>query len=195
MATIIEDDGNGKEFPKEPIDKDLLLGSIRDFQPKGVIMGVEKVIEPKANAYGKVTISTILTIVGSMEKCRKYILDENGQYTMYKDEKTGEERRDIEVADGNLCTVFFPFYAVPKGEGLDENTTLLITPGTSSYSFFNEAYMDAEEVPEGNTKAFKTTFKEMKEVLDGFTFKGMYAEGGTKRKFPFLKCERVKEEE
>ena len=195
MATIEKSEGN-KKFPREPIDKDLLLSSLRDYKKDGVAMGVEKVIEPKLNSYGKVTINTVLTVIGSFPKCRKYILDEEGQYTFYVDDRTGEERRDIEVGDGQLCTVFFPFYAVPKGEGLDENTTLLITPGTSSYSFFREAYIDAEELPgDMGNEAFSTNFKEMKEVLQGFEFRGKYAEGGNKRKFSFLKCERVEEEE
>lgn len=195
MAQIEKSEGD-KKFPREPVDKDLLLSSLKDYQKKGVILGVEKVIEPKSNQFGKVTINCILTVIGQFPKLRQYILDEEGQYTFYKDEKTGEERRDIEVKDGNLCTVFFPFYAVPKGDGLDENTTLLITPGTSSYSFFREAYIDAEELPSdmGND-AFSTNFAEMKEVLQGFTFKGKYAEGGSKRKFAFLKCERVSEED
>ena len=195
MATIEKSEGN-KKFPREPIDKDLLLSSLRDYKKDGVVLGVEKVIEPKLNSYGKVTINTVLTVIGSFEKCRKYILDDEGQYTFYVDDRTGEERRDIEVGDGQLCTVFFPFYAVPKGEGLDENTTLLITPGTSSYSFFREAYIDAEELPvDMGNEAFSTNFKEMKEVLQGFEFRGKYAEGGNKRKFSFLKCERIEEVE
>ena len=178
------------------MDKDLLLSSLRDYQKKGAVLGVEKVIEPRLNSYGKVTINTILTVVGSFEKGRKYILDDEGQYTFYTDDRTGEERRDIEVGDCQLCTVFFPFYAVPKGEGLDENTTLLITPGTSSYSFFREAYIDAEELPaDMGNDAFSTNFAEMKEVLQGFTFRGKFAEGGSKRKFAYLKCERVEEVE
>lgn len=195
MAQLEKTEGD-KKFPREPIDKDLLLSSLRDYQKEGVILGVEKVIEPKLNQFGKVTINAIFTVVGSFPKCRKYILDDEGQYTFYIDERTGEERRDIEVGDANLCTIFFPFYAVPKGEGLDENTPLLITPGTSSYSFFREAYIDAEELPEdmGNS-AFSTNFAEMKEVLNGFTFKGKFAEGGSKRKFAFLKCERVDDNE
>jgi len=194
LATIIEDTGGDKKFPKEPVDKDLLLSSLRDYQKGGVVLGVEKVIEPKLNSYGKVTINTILTIIGSFEKCRQYILDEDGQYTFYVDEKSGEKRRDVKVDDGQLATVFFPFYAVPQGDGLDENTTLVITPGTSSYSFFREAYIDAEELPaDMGLDAFSTNFKEMKEVLNGFTFRGRYAEGGSKRKFAYLKCEGVEE--
>lgn len=183
-----------KVFPKEPVDKDLLLGSLRDFAKDGVELGVEKVIEPRLNSYGKVTINCVFTIVGSMPKCRQYVLDSEGQYTFYTDDKTGEERRDIKVDDGELCTVFFPFYAVPKGEGLDENTTLLITPGTSSYSFFRTAFIDAGELPaDMGDKAFSTNFAEMKEVLNGFTFVGKYAVGGSKRKFAYLKCERIEE--
>jgi len=181
-----------KVFPKEPVDKELLLGSLRDYAKDGVVMGVEKVIEPRLNTYGKVTINTVFTIVGEMPKCRQYILDEDGQYTYYVDDKTGEERRDIKVDDGQLCTVFFPFYAVPKGEGLDENTKLLITPGTSSYSFFRTAFIDAGELPaDMGNQAFSTNFAELKEVLEGFEFVGKYAVGGSKRKFAYLQCERV----
>ena len=195
MAELVKDEGGDKKFPKEPVDKELLLSSLRDYKKDGVAIGVEKVIEPKLNAYGKVTISTILTIIGSMPKCRQYILDEEGQYTFYIDDKTGDERRDIKVDDGQLCTVFFPFYAVPKGDGLDENTTLLITPGTSSYSFFKCAFISAEELPSDmGEQAFTTNFKELKEVLDGFTFIGKYAVGGSKRKFNYLECEQIKEE-
>ena len=194
MATIEKSEGQGKLFPKEPIDKELLLSSLRDYKKDGVVLGVEKVITPKLNSFGKATINTLFTVIGSFDKCRKYILDEEGQYTFYLDDKTGEKRRDIEIGDANLCTVFFPFYAVPRGEGLDENTTLVITPGTSSYSFFREAYIDAGELPaDMGNDAFSTDFKEMKEVLEGFTFRGKYAEGGSKRKFMYLKCERIEE--
>lgn len=195
MVKIVEEQTT-KLFPKEPVDKELLLGSLRDYAKDGVIMGVEKVIEPRKNQFGKVTINMIFTIIGTMPKCRKYVLDENGQYTFYTDDKTGEERRDIEVGDGNLCSVFFPFYAVPKGDGdeIGEDTPLLITPGTSSWSFFSQAYIDAEELPSDINQSFLTDFKEMKEVLEGFTFKGKYATGGSKRKFAYLLCERVEEE-
>lgn len=196
MATIVEDNEQ-KVFPKEPMDKELLLSSLRDYAQEGVLMGVDKIITPRKNAYGKATINTILRILGEMPKARKYILDEEGQYTFYTDDKTGEERRDIEIGEGHMATVFFPFYAVPKGDGeLDENTTLVITPATSSYSFFREAFINAGELPSdmGN-QAFSTNFTEMKEVLEGFTFIAKHQIGGTKRKFPYLLCERVEEVE
>ena len=193
MVEILKDEGT-KKFPKEPMDKDLLLSSLRDYKKDGTEIGVEKVIEPRANAFGKVTINSILRVIGEFPKSRQYILDDEGQYTFYIDDRTGEERRDIQVADGHMATVFFPFYAVPQGEGLDENTKLLITPGTSSYSFFKTAYIDAGELPaDMKDQSFITCFAEMKEVLDGFTFIGKYAEGGSKRKFGYLKCDRVEE--
>lgn len=195
MVEIVEENDSSTVFPKEPIDKDLLLSSLRDYNKDGVVLGVEKVLTPKRNKYKKVTINTVLTVIGSMDKGRKYILDEQGQYTFYIDDKTGEKRRDLEVGDCQLCTVFFPFYAVPEGEGLDENTPLLITPGTSSYSFFKEAYINAEALPKdcGNV-SFKTNFKEMKEVVEGFNFRGYYAEGG-KNNFQYLRCEQLDEKE
>ena len=193
MASILQEE-NQKVFAKEPMDKELLLSSLRDFCEDGTMIGVEKVIQPKLNGYGKVTISTILKILGEMPKARKYVLDEEGQYTFYTDDKTGEERRDIEVGEGHMATVFFPFYAVPKDTELDDETTLVITPATSSYSFFREAYINAGELPSdmGNM-SFSTNFKEMKDVVEGFVFIGKHKIGGTKRKFPYLYCERVEE--
>lgn len=197
MAEIIKDEE--KVFPREPCDKTLLLNSIKSFQKDGVILGVEKVIDPKKNNFGKVTINIVFTIVGSMPKCRLYDLDDNGQYIEYEDEMTGETKRKIRIDDGQLSTVFFPFYAnIGKGEdGLDENTTLIITPGTSSYSFFKEALIEMGELPEdmGN-QSVATNFSEIKEACDGFTFRGKYEViKGKNRSFASLKCERVDESE
>lgn len=192
MAQIISDENTDKKFAKEPCDKTLLLGSLRDYAPDGVIMGVEKLLTPKKNDFGKVTLSVIFTIIGTMPKCRLYNLDEEGQYKFVKDDMTGENRREVVVTDGNLATVFFPFYADCKDKEIDENSVLIVTPGTSSYSFFKEGLIDAGELPEdtGNV-AFSTSFKELKEALDGFTFKGKYAKSKSKNKFEFLDVERV----
>ena len=193
MASIIEEEK--KLFPREPLDKTLLLNSLKSYQKDGVMMGVEKVIDPKLNSFGKVTINTVLTITGEMEKCRLYELDNDGQYIEYEDEMTGETRRKIYIDEGTLKTVFFPFYAnIKKGEeGLDENTTLIITPGTSSYSFFKEALINAEELPSdvGNV-SIATNFAELKEALDGFYFLGKYELiKGKTRSFASLKVERA----
>lgn len=196
MAQVVQQEK--KVFPREPCDKSLILTSIKKHQPEGVEMGVEKVIEPKKNAYGKATIPTILTITGDMPKCILYELDDDGQYIEYEDEMTGETRRKMKVDDGSLATVFFPFYATIQGgeDGLDENTTLIITPGTSSYSFFKEALISGGELPSdvGN-QSIATNFKELKECLDGFSFIGKYELiKGKNRSFPSLKCERIEEE-
>ena len=75
MAKVIEQEK--KVFPRDPCDKTLLLGSLKSFQKQGVILGVEKVIDPRKNSYGKASINVVLTIVGSMDKCRLYELDDN----------------------------------------------------------------------------------------------------------------------
>ena len=197
MPQLIEQEDK-KVFPREPMDKSLILSSIKSFQPDGVILGVEKMIEPKKNNFGKVSLNTVFTVVGSMPKARVYDLDENGQYIEYEDEMTGETRRKISIEDGQLKTVFFPFYANIRGDGeLDENTTLIITPGTSSYSFFREAFIDAEELPvDAPNQSIATNFAEIKEACTGFTFRGKHdVIRGKNRSFPYLKCERVSEDE
>ena len=174
MASILEEER--KIYPKEPLDKTLLLNSLKSYQKDGVMLGVEKVIEPKLNTFGKVTINSVLRIVGAMPKCRMYELDEDGQYIQYEDEMTGETRRKIHIDDGEMQSIFFPFYAnIKKGEeGLD----------------------DAEELPKdtGNV-SIATNFAELKEALDGFYFLGKYELiKGKTRSFPSLKCELVEED-
>ena len=169
MAQIIQEEQGDKVFPREPCDKNLILQSIKKHQPDGVMMGVEKVIDAKKNNFGKVTIPVIFTITGEMPKCILYELDDDGQYVEYEDEITGEKKRKLKIDDGQLATVFFPFYAnIKQGEdGLDENTTLIITPD----------------------------FAELKECLDGFVFLGKYEViKGKNRSFPSLLVERVEEE-
>lgn len=196
MAQFIEQEET-KVFPKEPCDKHLILQSIKKHQPEGVEMGVEKVVTPKKNNFGKATIPAILTITGEMPKCILYELDENGQYVIEEDDITGEQKRKLKVDDGSLATVFFPFYAnIKDGEdGLDENTTLIITPGTSSYSFFREALIEGGELPSNvGRQSIATNFAELKECLEGFTFIGKYELiKGKNRSFPSLLVERIEE--
>ena len=198
MAQVIQEEQGDKVFPREPCDKNLILQSIKKHQPDGVMMGVEKVIDAKKNNFGKVTIPVILTITGEMPKCILYELDEDGQYVEYEDEITGEKKRKLKIDDGQLATVFFPFYAnIKQGEdGLDENTTLIITPGTSSYSMFREALIDGGELPSDvGRQSIATNFAELKECLDGFCFLGKYETiKGKNRSFPSLLVERIEEE-
>lgn len=194
MAQIVADEKSADKFPREPCDKKLLLGSLRDYAQEGVEMGVDKVLTPKMTAFGKVSINMILSIVGEMEQCRLYDLDEEGQYQYVDDPMTGEQRIKVKVGNGHMATVFFPFYAVPKGEKgeLDEKTPLLVTPGTSSYSLFREAMIESEFLPaDMGNQSFMTDYAELKEALEGFTFKGFYANGGSKNKFDYLRVERL----
>ena len=189
---------NGTKFPDEPCDKNLYLGSLKSFQENGVVTGVEKVLTPKRRDYStgpKANINMILTILGSMPKCRLYELDDDGQRIPYEDEMTGEKRYKVYIGEGQLKTVFFPFYANIKDgeEGLDDETTLIVTPGTSSYSMFKEALIEMGGLPEdmGN-QAFSTNFAELKEALQGFEFLGKYELiKGKNRSFPSLKVERL----
>ena len=193
MAQLLDEEK--KIFPRESCDKTLLLSSIKSYQKEGVTLGVEKLITPRKNNFGKVSINAILRITGEMPKCRLYELDENGQYIEYEDEMTGETRRKVKIDDGNLETVFFPFYAnIKDGEdGLDENTTLIITPGTSSYSFFKEALIDCGELPEDmSQQSIATNFAELKEAIEGWDFLGKQETiKGKNRSFSSLLCERI----
>ena len=204
MAQLVEEssDKGATVFPKEPMDKGLFLSSLKSFAKDGVETGVEKVLTPKRRDYGsgpKANLPMILKPIGEMPKCRVYDLDENGQYIPYVDEMTGEERNKIKIDDGCMKTVFFPFYAnIKEGEeGLDENTTLIVTPGTSSYSFFKEALIDYGELPSDMGKmAFSTNFAELKEALENWSFIAKYELiKGKNRSFPSLKCERLDKDE
>ena len=203
MAQLMEESNEEKTiFPKEDMDKDLLLSSFKSYAKDGVVLGVEKFLTPKRRDYGsgpKANINMILSVIGSMPKGRMYDLDDDGQYIMYEDEMTGETRRKIKIGDCQLKTVFFPFYANIKEdeEGLDDNTTLIITPGTSSYSFFKEALIDMGELPaDMGKKAFSTSVGELKEAVEGWEFLGKYELiKGKNRSFPSLKCERLDKDE
>ena len=199
MAQLMEEtNGDGAKFPKEPCDKNLLLSSLSSFREEGVVLGVEKVLTPKRRDYGngpKANINIVFTIVGSMPKCRLYELDEDGQYIPYEDEMTGEKRNKVYIDDGQLKTVYFPFYAdIGKDEeGLDDNTLLIVKPGTSSYSFFKEALVDMGELPTYmGRQAFSTNFGELKEALEGWEFLGKQETiKGKNRSFSSLLCERL----
>lgn len=198
----MEESTGGTLFPKEPCDKNLLLGSLKSFKEDGVVLGVEKVLTPKRRDYStgpKANINVIFTIIGSMDKCRLYDLDDDGQYIPYIDEMTGEERNKVHIGDGQLKTVYFPFYAnIGKDEqGLDDSTLLIVTPGTSSYSFFREALIEAGELPPTMGKqSFSTNFGELKEALEGFEFLGKYELiKGKNRSFPSLLVERLADDD
>ena len=73
MAKIVElnNDGESKVFPKEPIDKTLLLSSLREFKEDGVVLGVSKILTPR-HTFSKVkaTVNVIFDVIGSFPECR-----------------------------------------------------------------------------------------------------------------------------
>lgn len=200
MAEIIKSDGNDSDFPDAEVDKQLLLNSLKK-QKEGTILGVEKVINPKRKDYGngpKAQLSVIFTILGDLPECIVYELDDNGKRIQYEDELTGDKKYKMKKADGHMKEVFYIFYANIKNgeEGLDDDTVLITTPGTSSYSFFREALIDGGALSDDAPReSIATNFKELKECMDGFTFRGKFEIAGTKNKFKSLLCERVSEDE
>lgn len=201
MVRIIESssgDGENKVFPKEPIDKNLLLSSLREFKPEGVVMGVEKVLQPRKSTFtkGKATLNMIFTIIGSFDECRLYDLDKEGQYIEEYDQATGKNRNKVIIGDAQLKTVFFPFYANCDASEIDEETDLIIIPKTSSYPFFRQAYVEYGALPKDcGLVAFATNYKEMQEVFNGYEFLGKYGFFKGKNSFEFLDCESLDKEE
>lgn len=202
MAQYIKESSEKTTFPDEPCDKGLLLNSIKKYSPDGVILAVERIITPKEKVYGdsrKANINLILKIIGTMDKCILYVLDDDGKKIEYEDEMTGEMKYKMEINEGTYKTVFFPFYAnIGQGEtGLDEDTALIVTPMTSSYSLFKEALINNGDLPEDmSNQSIGTTFKELNEALTDFVFRGKFEMIKTKsRRFPSLKVERVEDSE
>lgn len=200
MAQIMNNNENGGDYPDSPCDKGLLLNSLKKHQKNGVVLGVEKIINPKLKNYGdnkKALISVVFTIVGSMEKCILYKLDENGKKIQYEDEITGDKKYKLYVGDGQLKEVIFPFYADLEDDALDENSLLVIKPRTSSYSFFRTALIDGEALPkDAPIQPIGTNFKELKECLEGWEFLAKYELiKGKNRSFPALLCESVESDD
>lgn len=197
MAKIVElnSDGESKLFPKEPIDKTLLLSSLREFKEDGVVLGVNKILTPR-HTFSKVkaTVNVIFDVIGSFPECRLYELDDDGQYITEYDQATGKDRNKVVIGDAQLKTVFFPFYVNCDDAEIDEDTILTVIPKTSSYPFFKSAYVEFGELPSNcGDVAFETTFKEMKEVFEGFTFLGKYGYYKGKNPFEFLDVELLEE--
>lgn len=183
MAKIVEvSDGNNK-FPNSIFSKTHFLTSIRDFKPDGVKMGVEKVsrVFPVKQDPKKAQVAVELCIMDDMDKCRVFVLDDEGEYVLNKDELTGEESRKITIKpikkeDLEMFTIFLP---CGTPETVDNEADLTLYPTSSAYPLFKVALQEAGELPEDmGDKPFVTNQIELKEALEGFTFLG--------------KCEEIK---
>ena len=174
LASVVESDGDNK-FPNPLIGKTPFLTSIRDFKPDGVKLGIERVsrVFPVKQDVEKAQMTVEFCLMDDMDKCRMYVLDENGEYEMMKDELTGKESKKIElksVSKDDLIT--FPiFMPCGKPKEIANDATLTFYPTSSAYPLFKSALQEAGELPENmGDKAFATTQEELKEALEGFTF-------------------------
>ena len=186
MAKIVEE-SESKVYPKDPLDKKLLLSSIRDFAPEGLKLGVEKVSKPFRTSFGKVMLTIQLTILDEMEKCRMYELDDEGQYILIKDELTGEEKPKIKIDEGYLSMVTLFLGVTTDAKEIDEETEFTVYPTSGAYPLFSSALMESGDLDESaKGKAFITTGTELKEALEGFEFVGLSAVSKGKFKFEYL---------
>ena len=191
MASIVESNGDDK-FPNPRIGKTPFLSSIRDFAPDGILLGVERVSKVFAVKQDpeKAQVMVELMIMGDMEKCRVYVLDENGEYVTVKDDITGKEEKKLEIAkiEGDDCETFPMFMPCGKPDEITNEATLTFYPTSSAYPLFRLALIEAGELPEDmGDKPFSTTQEELKQCLEGFTFIGKCEE--IKGKFNYMRLQ------
>lgn len=183
MASIVEATDGDNKFPNPRIGKTPFLSSVRDFAPDGVLLGVERVskVFPVKQDPKKAQMMVELMIMGDMEKCRVFVIDDNGDYVTVKDDITGKEEKKLEIAkiEGADCETFPIFMPCGKPKEINNEADLTFYPTSSAYPLFKLALIEAGELPaEMGDKAFATTQEELKEALEGFTFIG--------------KCEEIK---
>ena len=191
MASIVESNGDDK-FPNPRIGKTPFLSSIRDFAPDGILLGVERVSKVFAVKQDpeKAQVMVELMIMGDMEKCRVYVLDENGEYVTVKDDITGKEEKKLEIAkiESDDCETFPMFMPCGKPDEITNEATLTFYPTSSAYPLFRLALIEAGELPEDmGDKPFSTTQEELKQCLEGFSFIGKCEE--IKGKFNYMRLQ------
>lgn len=170
MASVVKSNGDDKSFPRDPLDKKLILSSIRDFAPEGVELGVERMGNPINSGYG-VQSYIQLCVTGEMPKCRKYVLDDEEQYIKVKDDITGEENNKVEIGDGHLATIGI-FYKLGSDEKEpDDETECKLTKFSSSYPLLVSALIENGDLPEeAYGETISTNPAELKEALEGYEF-------------------------
>lgn len=182
MASIVQQNEDNK-FPNARIGKTQFLTSVRDFAPDGILLGIERVskVFPTKQEPSKAQMMVELTILGDMEKCRVFDMDDNGEYITKMDELTGREERVIKLEpiskdDLESFPIFLP---CGKPKEITNEADLTFYPTSSAYPLFKLALIEKGELPaDMGNKAFSTTQVELKEALEGFSFIG--------------KCEEIK---
>ena len=183
MAELVDIQDGDNKFPNSRIGKTPFITSIRDFAHDGVLLGIERVsrVFPVKQDPEKAQLMLELVIQGDMEKCRMYLLDDDGEYINMKDELTGKEARKlvIEPVKGEDLVTFPMFLPCGKPKEITNEAELIFYPKSSAYPLFKFALQQAGELPaKMQSKPFKTTQEELKECLEGLQFIG--------------KCEEIK---
>lgn len=187
MAEILEEVTTKTQYPKDPLDKRLLLASIRKYYPDGLELGVERVSKPYRTSFGKVQLTVQLCITDDeVDKVLQYELDDNGQYIIIEDE-FGEEKKKVIIGEGNLLMATLFMTVNCDSDEVDEETTFKIYPTSGTYPLFKSALQESGDLPEDMGRVpFATNGKEVKEALEGFTFTGKTAKSNGKFKFDYL---------
>ena len=186
MAKPIEE--SSQVFPKDPMDKKLLLASIKKYKPEGMHLGVEKVSKLYKTSFGKWQMTVQVCITEEDIKTLQYELDENAQYILVEDE-LGDEKKKVKVADGHLAmaTLFMNVSVDEEIDEADEETEFKVYPTSGTYPLFKAALQESGDLPDDMKRvAFITNAGEVTEALEGFEFVGKVGKSNGKFKFEFL---------
>lgn len=184
MATVLVQEK--RVFPKDPMDKKLLLSTIKKYSPEGLHLGVEKVSKPYRTQFGKVQVTVQLTVMDEIPKSLQYELDEEGQYVMEEDE-FGDEVKKMTIKEGYLATCTLYLTVNTDAEEIDEFSELKVFPASGSYPLFRAGLIEHGDLPDNmGREAFATSGAELKEALEGFDFTGKVGKSNGKFKFEFL---------
>lgn len=190
MASIVENDK--EKFPNPKIGKTPFLSSIRDFQPEGVKLGIERVskVFPVKQEPEKAQMMVEFVVMQDMKKCRVYDLDDNGDYVVERDELTGKDTKklvieSIKESDVELFPMFLP---CGRPKEISNEATLTFYPTSSAYPLFKFALQNAGELPKDmGDKTFATTQEELKDALEGLIFLAKCEE--IKGKFQYMRMQ------
>ena len=190
MASVFEE--TESKFPNPTILKTPFLSSVRDFQPEGVRLGVERVSKlfSVKQDEEKAQLMVEFGIMDDMKKIRMCELDDNGEYVTIKDELTGKDQKKIVMGSVKASDiVLFPmFFPCGRPKEISNEADLLFYPTSSAYPLFKLALQNAGELPENmGTKPFKTNQAELKDALEGFIFLAKCEE--IKGKFNYLRLQ------
>lgn len=193
MASILDQKDGENKFPNPILGKTPFLSSIRDFNPDGVKLGVERVSK-LFSVDGTASVTVEFMLMSTMDKVRCYLLDDDGKYVLEKDELTGKEEKKLVLKEikEEECVTFPMFFKCGNPKEISNDAQLVFYPTSSAYPLFKLALQEAGELPEDmGDKAFATTQEELKEALEGFIFIGKCEE--IKGKYNYMRLQAESE--